>query len=128
MIYLLDTQLILWAAADSDRLSDAARELLTDEANEFLFSAAAIWEITIKSTLGRSDFSVDARLLRRGLITNGAQELPVTSHHAIAVGGLPALHKDPFDRIQIAQAREEGIVLLTADEMVAAYGAPVELV
>lgn len=128
MIYLLDTQLILWAAADSDRLSDAARELLTDEANEFMFSSAAIWEITIKSTLGRSDFSVDARLLRRGLITNGAQELPITSDHALAVADLAPLHKDPFDRIQVAQAREEGMVLLTADAMVAAYGAPVELV
>ncbi|MCA0218000.1 MAG: type II toxin-antitoxin system VapC family toxin [Actinobacteria bacterium] len=128
MIYLLDTQLILWAAADSNRLSDAARTLLADDANEFLFSAAAIWEITIKSTLGRSDFSVDARLLRRGLITNGAHELPITSDHALAVSDLPPLHKDPFDRIQVAQAREEGIVLLTADQMVAAYGAPVELV
>jgi PIN domain nuclease of toxin-antitoxin system len=93
-----------------------------------MFSSAAIWEITIKSTLGRSDFSVDARLLRRGLITNGAQELPITSDHALAVSDLPPLHKDPFDRIQVAQAREEGVVLLTADEMVAAYGAPVELV
>jgi len=128
VIYLLDTQLILWAAADSNRLSDAARTLLADDANEFLFSAAAIWEITIKSTLGRSDFSVDARLLRRGLITNGAHELPITSDHALAVSDLPPLHKDPFDRIQVAQAREEGIVLLTADQMVAAYGAPVELV
>lgn len=128
MIYLLDTQLILWAAADSERLSGAARELLTNKANEFLFSSAAIWEVTIKSTLCRSDFAVDARLLRRGLITNGARELPITSEHALAISDLPLLHKDPFDRIQIAQAREEGAVLLTADEAVAAYGAPVELV
>jgi len=128
VIYLLDTQLILWAAADSDRLGDAARDLLTDSSHDFLFSSAAIWEVTVKSALGRSDFSVDARLLRRGLLTNGASELPITSDHALAVADLAPLHKDPFDRIMVAQARAEGVVLLTADELVAAYGAPVELV
>jgi len=128
VIYLLDTQLILWAVADSDRLSDTARAVLTDPSHEFLFSSAAIWEVTVKSALGRSDFSVDARLLRRGLLTNGASELPITSEHALAVADLAPLHKDPFDRIMVAQAHAEGVVLLTADEVVAAYGAPVELV
>lgn len=128
MIYLLDTQLILWAAADSPRLSEPARSLLDDDAQSFFFSSAAIWEVTIKSTLGRSDFAVDARLLRRGLLANGATELPITSDHALAVSDLPWRHKDPFDRIHIAQARAEGMVLLTADPVVAEYGAPVELV
>lgn len=128
MIYLLDTQLILWAAADSPRLSETARALLDDETNAFYFSSAAIWEVTIKSTLGRSDFAVDARLLRRGLLANGATELPITSDHVLTVHDLPSRHKDPFDRIHIAQARAEGMVLLTADPVVAEYGAPVELV
>ena len=128
MIYLLDTQLILWAAADSPRLSDTARALLDDETNAFYFSSAAIWEVTIKSTLGRSEFAVDARLLRRGLLANGATELAITSDHALAVSDLPPRHKDPFDRIHVAQARAEGMVLLTADPVVAKYGAPVELV
>jgi len=128
VIYLLDTQLILWAVADSDRLSDTARAVLTDTSHEFLFSSAAIWEVTVKSALGRSDFSVDTRLLRRGLLTNGASELPITSEHALAVADLAPLHKDPFDRIMVAQAHAEGVVLLTADEVVAAYGGPVELV
>ncbi len=128
MIYLLDTQLIVWAAADSPRLSETARALLDDDANTFHFSSAAIWEVTIKSTLGRSDFAVDARLLRRGLLANGATELAITSDHALALSDLPSQHKDPFDRIHIAQARAEGMVLLTADPVVAEYGAPVELV
>ena len=85
MIYLLDTQLILWAAADSDRFSTAALDVLTDSSHDFLFSSAAIWEVAVESSLGRSDFSVDARLLRRGLLTNGASELPITSEHALAV-------------------------------------------
>ncbi len=128
MIFLLDTQLVLWAALDSARLSRPARELLDDPSNGFMFSSAVIWEVTIKSQLGRADFTVDPRLLRRGLLNNGATELPITSEHSLAVSDLPALHKDPFDRIQVAQARIEGLVLLTADDAVAAYGSPVQLV
>ena len=128
MIFLLDTQLVLWAALDSARLSRPARDLLDDPSNGFMFSAAVIWEVTIKSQLGRDDFTIDPRLLRRGLLNNGATELAIMSDHTLAVGDLPALHKDPFDRIQIAQARVEGLVLLTADDAVAAYGSPVQLV
>ncbi len=128
MIYLLDTQLVLWAAGGSNRLGLAARELLDDPTNGFMFSSAVIWEVTIKTALGRPDFEVDPRLLRRGLLQNGASELPITSEHGIAVADLPALHKDPFDRIQVAQARVEGLVLLTADDAVAAYGSPVQLI
>lgn len=128
MIYLLDTQLILWAAEGSRRLPTAARSLLEDREHDFLFSAAVIWEVTVKSALGRADFAVDARLLRRGLLSNGATELPITSEHTLGVADLAPLHKDPFDRIQLAQARAEGVVLLTADDQVAAYGPPAELV
>lgn len=128
MIYILDTQIVLWAALDSRRLGPTIRGLLEDPTNGFMFSSAVIWETTIKSALGRTDFAVDPRLLRRGLLDNGAAELPITAEHGLAVADLPPLHKDPFDRIQVAQARVEGLVLLTADDQVAAYGSPVELV
>lgn len=128
MIYLLDTHLVLWAAGDPDRLSAGARSLIDDPTSGLMFSAAVLWEVSIKSSLGRDDFRVDARLLRRGLLENGYTELPIDSRHAVAVADLPALHRDPFDRIQVAQARVEGLVLLTTDPTVADYGSPVELV
>jgi PIN domain nuclease of toxin-antitoxin system len=128
MKLLLDTQLLLWAAGTPQRLSPQARPLLEDPANELLFSPVSLWEIAIKRGLGRADFQVDARVLRRGLLDNGYVELPLTGEHAVAIEGLPPLHKDPFDRILVAQAMVEGIVLLTADTMVAQYPGPVRLV
>lgn len=128
MIFLLDTHLILWTAATPERLSETASRLVNDPSSGLMFSSAVIWEVAIKSSLGRSDFEVDARLLRRGLLENGYAELAITSEHAAATVDLPPHHKDPFDRIQVAQARVEGVVLLTTDEIVAGYGAPVELV
>lgn len=128
MIYLIDTHLLLWAAGSPARLSRAAREHLEDQTSGLMFSAAAVWEVAVKSARGRSDFTVDARLFRRSLIENGYEELAITSEHGAATAGLPAIHKDPFDRIQIAQARVEGLVLLTTDSVVAEYGSPVELV
>lgn len=128
MKLLLDTQLLLWAAGAPQRLSGQARPLLEDPANELLFSPVSLWEIAIKRGLGRADFQVDARVLRRGLLDNGYAELPLTGEHAVAIEGLPPLHKDPFDRILVAQAMVEGIVLLTADTMVAQYPGPVRLV
>jgi PIN domain nuclease of toxin-antitoxin system len=125
---LLDTHLLLWAAGDPERLSAEARSLIADEANEPLFSAASLWEVAIKSGLGREDFVVDARLLRRGLLDNGYGELPVASEHAVAVTLLPPIHRDPFDRLLVAQATVEGIALLTADELVGRYPGPVRLV
>ena len=124
MKLLLDTHLLLWAASAPDRLSSSAREWIEDQANELFFSAASMWEIAIKRGLGRSDFRVDTRLLRRGLLANGYTELQVTGEHAVALEGLPLLHKDPFDRMLITQALVEGIVLLTADAEVAAYAGP----
>ena len=128
MKLLLDTHLLLWAAGQPESLSDAARRLMEDPENTLVFSAASLWEVTIKDGLGRSDFRVDPRLLRRGLIDNANGELPIASEHALAAGSLPALHKDPFDRILVAQASVEGIVLLTADPVVAQYPGPVRLV
>ncbi|QQR35775.1 type II toxin-antitoxin system VapC family toxin [Devosia oryziradicis] len=125
MKVLLDTHLLLWAAAEPDRLPRAARELLERSDVEPVFSAASIWEITIKRALDRSDFQVDPRLLRRGLIDNGYIELAITGEHAIAVFELPPIHKDPFDRMLIAQAIASGIELLTADGAVAQYAGPI---
>lgn len=125
MKLLLDTHLLLWAAGNPEKLSPEAWELLNEADNELLFSAASIWEIAIKNSLGRPDFEVDPRLLRRGLLDNGYIELPITSHHAVAIDSLPSIHKDPFDRILIAQAVSEGIILLTSDAIVASYASPV---
>ena len=128
MNLLLDTHLILWAATDPRRLSEDARLLLLDSANELFYSAASLWEIAIKRGLGRPDFQVDPRRLRRMLPLNGYRELLVTGEHGIAVETLPLLHKDPFDRLLLAQARTEGMVLLTKDQQLAEYGDPVKLV
>jgi PIN domain nuclease of toxin-antitoxin system len=126
--YLLDTQILLWAAAGSDRLTSAARRLIGDPANTLVFSAASLWEIAIKSGLGRDDVQVDAKRLRTGLRDNGYVELPVTGAHAAAIADLPPLHRDPFDRLLIAQARIEGLELVTADRIVAQYGGSIRLV
>lgn len=128
MLLLLDTHVVLWAAYQPARLSAGGNELLSDPVNTLLFSAASIWEVAIKAGLGRPDFTVDANVLRRALVENGYRELPVTGAHAAAVTGLPAVHLDPFDRLLVAQARVEGVTLLTADRQVAMYGAPVRLV
>ena len=128
MKFLLDTHLLLWAAGEPDRLPAEARTLIGDPRNEPLFSSASLWEIAIKRGLGRTDFQVDARLLRRGLLDNGYLELAITAEHAVAIVGLPSLHKDPFDRLLVAQSMVEGITLLTADPLVAQYPAPVRKV
>lgn len=128
MKLLLDTHLLLWAAGRPDRLSTDARALIQAEENELFFSAASLWEIVIKRGLGREDFKVDARLLRRGLLDNGYSELPIGSEHVVVIEGLPPIHKDPFDRILLAQAQVEGITLVTADSMLAQYPGPVRLV
>lgn len=128
MNLLLDTHLLLWAASEPQRLSAKARALLLDPANQLIFSSASLWEITIKNRLERSDFNVDPRRLWRMLLVNGYRELSVSSEHTVAVNDLPLLHKDPFDRILVAQARVEGLTLLTADKMVAKYGEGVKKV
>lgn len=128
MKLLLDTQLLLWAAGQPKRLSAAARALLTEPANELLFSAASFWEIAIKKSLGRDDFRVEPRILRRGLLDNGYVELPITSQHAVHIDSLPDLHRDPFDRLLLAQALTEGITLVTSDAQLAKYPGPIRKV
>jgi PIN domain nuclease of toxin-antitoxin system len=117
---LLDTQILLWAAGPYDKLSRKTRQLLEDPNNILVFSTASLWEIVIKRTQ-RDDFEADPRELRRALLDNGYEELTVTSLHAFAVEDLPPLHKDPFDRMLVAQSRMEGIMLLTADAQLLRY-------
>ena len=121
MNFLLDTHVLLWAAGQPEKLSRKTRGLLNDPANSLLFSAVSLWEIVIKQTLGRDDFKVDPRLLRRGLLDNDYGEVAITSEHALAVEGLPPLHRDPFDRMLLAQSHVEGLTLLTADAAVLRY-------
>jgi PIN domain nuclease of toxin-antitoxin system len=124
---LLDTHILLWAAAEPSKLSPETIALIGDEGNCLYFSAASLWEVVIKNGLGRPDFRVDPHLLRRGLVDNGYSELPITSQHTLAVSHLPDIHKDPFDRILVAQAENEGFLLITSDELVARYPGPVRL-
>ena len=128
MKLLLDTHLLLWASGEPKKLSITARKLISDTDNELMFSAASVWEVAIKRALGRADFAVDSRLFRRGLLDNGYVELPVFSAHAVAIEALPPIHKDPFDRLIIAQSLVEGIELITSDATVAQYGGSIRLV
>ena len=125
MKLLLDTQVLLWAAGNSKRLTASARKLLNDPGNDLWFSAVSLWEITIKNSLGRKDFRVEPRVLRRGLLDNGYTELAITSQHAVSVEGLPDIHREPFDRLLLAQALSEGITLVTADALLATYPGPI---
>lgn len=128
MRLLLDTQILLRAAEGRDRLPREALRLIEDPETEPVYSAASLWEVAIRNGLGRADFQVDPRLLRRGLLEHGYTELPVTGAHAAAVDLLPPIHKDPFDRLLVAQAQIEALTLLTMDEVVARYPGPIQLV
>lgn len=128
MKVLLDTHLLLWAAGAPERLSATALQYLAAESVTRFFSVASLWEIVIKSGLGREDFVVDATSLRRGLLLNGYVELPIASEHAVAVGRLPNVHRDPFDRMLVAQSTVEDITLLTSDPLVARYPGPIRVV
>ena len=121
MKLLLDTHILLWAAGEPEQLSNQAKALIEDPQNQLYFSAASLWEISIKNKLGRADFKVDLAVLRRNLLDNGFEEIAINSAHALAVDMLPTIHKDPFDRMLIAQTAVEGITLMTADSVVAKY-------
>jgi PIN domain nuclease of toxin-antitoxin system len=124
---LLDTHLLMWAAEGIEHLPAGARGLMEAPENSLYFSVASLWEITIKHGLNRPDFRVDARVLRHGLIDNGYHELAILGLHAVAIDMLPPIHRDPFDRLLIAQACVEGITLLTDDATVAKYPGPIRL-
>ncbi|WP_453977677.1 type II toxin-antitoxin system VapC family toxin [Brevundimonas sp. Marseille-Q4549] len=125
MNLLLDTHLLIWSAFDTGRLSDKARELINDGDNVLHFSAMSLWEIAIKTARNSEDFSVDPKRLQYLLAVNGFVEVVMTSKHAIVAGQLPLLHRDPFDRALIAQARCEGLILMTADSAINLYEGPI---
>ena len=126
MRLLLDTHILLWSISESRRLSGPTRELLARKENELVFSVASLWEVALKTAQGRPDFRVDVSVMRRNLVENGYEELPVTSAHVAGLAGLPAIHRDPFDRMLVAQALVEGITLVTSDATVARYPGPIQ--
>ncbi len=128
MKLLFDTRVLLWAAADLARLSPAARSLLEDPETVAIFSAISLWEVAIKAQLDRDDFAVHPHRFRATLLDRGYIELPVTAEHGLALRDLPTLHRDPLDRLLLAQARHEGAILVTADTTLARYPVPVRLV
>ena len=128
MRLLLDTQILLWVSIVPTALSTEVTALIDDEENELVFSAASLWEVSVKYALDRPDFDVQPWALRTGLLANRYKELAITGDHAIAVARLPALPKDPFDRILVAQAVVEDLLLVTADAVLARYPGPVRRV
>lgn len=122
---LLDTHILLWSVQAPERLSAAARAIILDPSTTILFSAVNIWEVAIKHALRKPGFDVDPSTLRAGLLELGYDELPVTSLHSIEVARLPMVHKDPFDRLLVAQVTVEGFELVTADRMIALYPGPI---
>ena len=127
MRLLLDTHLLVWAMGSPQRLPAGLASMLEDPGQTPVFSVASLWELVINQALGRPDFSVQPALLRRVLLDEGWQELPIEAHHALAVAALPPLHRDPFDRLLLAQANAEGLLLITADQQLAEYPVPVRL-
>lgn len=121
MQLLLDTHLLLWAAEGGKRIPGKLRKLISNEDHALFFSVASLWEIAIKANLGRPDFTLDASVFRRLLIDNGYTELAISGSHVIGAGSLPPLHRDPFDRLLVAQAISEGFTLLTSDSAFEGY-------
>ena len=128
MKVLLDTHFILWSLLEQRRLTTQARAIIDDPGNELLFSTASLWEIAIKRGLGKRDFYPDPRVLRHAMLKSDYLELTVLGEHAITVTELPPIHKDPFDRLLVAQCIVEGITLLTSDTVVARYPGFIQLV
>ena len=122
---LLDTHLLLWAALFPERLPAKAKKLIDEAGNTLYFSTASVWEMSIKLARARKDLEIDIRQWRAGLLANGYQELEITSTHAMGVRDLPDIHKDPFDRLLLAQAMREDLTLVTADELLATYPGPI---
>lgn len=124
MHLLLDTHLLVWAMGSPERLPRELVTMLEERQTTPVFSVASIWELVIKQALGREGFNVEPALLRRVLVEEGWQELPIETCHALAVAQLPPLHRDPFDRLLLAQAAVEGFLLITADQQLARYPGP----
>jgi PIN domain nuclease of toxin-antitoxin system len=126
--YLLDTHLLIWLALGDSRLPELVVDLHEDPESQLYFSVISVWETAIKQALGRPDFAVDAGLLRADFLSEGYTEILVESRHALEVRNLPKLHRDPFDRMLIAQSRVEGLVLLTSDADICRYQGTVKQV
>jgi PIN domain nuclease of toxin-antitoxin system len=126
--FLLDTHLLIWLAFDDPKLPKDVADLHRHPESSLHFSVISIWETAIKQSLGRSDFQADAGLLRTSLLDSGYSEVPIESRHAMEVRNLPTLHRDPFDRMLIAQARVEGLVLLSSDAEICRYDGPIKRV
>lgn len=126
--FLVDTQLLLWNVYGSRKLPPRVGRLFREGRHEFFYSAASLWEISIKASRGRADFEVDAGQVRDALEENGFLELPISAQHAVALSTLPSIHADPFDRMLVAQAVVEPMALITSDERLAAYPGTIEVV
>ena len=127
-MHLLDTHLVLWAAFEPERLSAKASKLLRSREAPLAFSLATLWEVAIKTSLGRPGFSVDPSKLHHALLAEGFIELPIQALHIARVASLPWVHRDPFDRLLVAQAIGERLTLLTADTTLKRYGRFVRVV
>ena len=126
MKLLLDTHILLWALADDEKLPAAARTLILDESNDIMFSVAAAWEVSIKHSLKPDQMLIGAKELLDYCQQAGYEALPVQSRHIVALEGLMRApearpHNDPFDRIMIAQAKADGLMLLTHDALIPDY-------
>ena len=121
MRLLLDTHLLVWASHDESKLSAMASSYIGDAENELHFSVVSVWEIAIKHALRRDDFYTEPKMMRTRLLDAGYLEVPLTGEHAVAVSTLPLIHRDPFDRVLVAQALTEGMTLVTADAVMARY-------
>lgn len=121
MRLLIDTHILLWALGSPERLGAALRDELEDPANQILFSTASIWEIAIKAGLRKADFTAQPDIVAREALARGFGELTIGWRAAARVADLPPLHRDPFDRILVAQAVAEPIHLITADRKMLAY-------
>ena len=125
MQLLLDTHLLVWAMGEPERLDPALVHLLEDPMNTPVFSVASLWELAIKRGLNRPDFQLEPPVLRQALLEAGWRELQVEARHVLVVGQLPGLHHDPFDRLLLAQAQADGLLLITADQQLVQYPCPV---
>ena len=122
MQILFDTHALIWFLTDSPRLPQKIRAILTDSETELLFSSVSILEIAIKHSLKPELMPCSPEEVRSDAEVSGIRELPFMSKHAEKISGLPWLHKDPFDRMLVSQAKSEGIYLLSHDEQVVRYG------
>ena len=127
-MYLLDTNLVLWTAVSPDRLSVRAVTLVASRDVDVAFSLATMWEVAIKTSLEKPGFNVDSTALRNGLLDQGFRQMDIRPEHIAVVARLPWHHRDPFDRLLVAQALVEGLTLLTSDRLLARYGKMVKWV